>query len=690
ADGSVLYFERVESDKPVQQEGPSNPFAAVKGHAYPAVHAADVNGDGKLQLMVGDLDGKVNIYSRKQDLRLRRRHGTSNPFHSAGLLTSAVPAVPLVDEYNQMYLMFQQANVGRVQIFQRLANGTLRNITNGTPAAASLATWRPAGQAIDVDFNKDGQMDRLNIYHDGRIEYQERVNGVLEWKTGPESPFFGLDLDNGLADAKVAGFLPIDWNGDGKMDLLIGPWGLGHLKYFEAGWCNRNPGCNSKGICNEATGDCACMTGYNLGDCSGCARGYFTSGRPSGELTQYSCHKCPGILKHDAPCKSRGVCNDDYNAMAAAPGRSKGVVRGNGTCSCSPFFSGEDCSMGDCPPGFEYDGKQIIALCVSCRPGYSKEGANNIERCELCPEGHYASENSTAECSKCSGSFFLYDVNKERTECTTGLLENVPTFLAVLLCSILIFLLPLLHGLPVVVLDIRRTLGADGRVRITTSGRHFILHMDKAPRVRFWGTGVPQLDKQRYGFRARCHTSREIELLHRDGDDFVTDQMASSTGCMQVLPRHAFAFSGVSKIPFVMWLLFPVVLYVTLMVVFWPRYTKPLAAVGLHLFLGAVIAGIWHWQRWRSLSNTQLVRDVRAFEGLIRRRYPRPLSCQKGASRAISAQQLHDFLDFFRNYVGTRTTYYEWCTTSFCPLQSPTSYPMPRWPGLPLRLRGGS
>lgn len=25
-------------------------FAAVKGHAYPAVHAADVNGDGKLQL----------------------------------------------------------------------------------------------------------------------------------------------------------------------------------------------------------------------------------------------------------------------------------------------------------------------------------------------------------------------------------------------------------------------------------------------------------------------------------------------------------------------------------------------------------------------------------------------------------------------------------------------------------------
>jgi|Cyp2metagenome_2_1107375.scaffolds.fasta_scaffold273559_1 hypothetical protein len=38
-------------------------------------------------------------------------------------------------------------------------------------------------------------------------------------------------------DAKVAGFLPIDWNQDGAMDLLIGAWGLSHLKLFLAGWC---------------------------------------------------------------------------------------------------------------------------------------------------------------------------------------------------------------------------------------------------------------------------------------------------------------------------------------------------------------------------------------------------------------------------------------------------------------------
>ena len=58
----------------------------------------------------------------------------------------------------------------------------------------------------------------------------------------PASPWSARSFPRGMRpeDAKVAGFLPIDWNGDGKMDLLIGPWGLGHLKYFEAGWCDSN------------------------------------------------------------------------------------------------------------------------------------------------------------------------------------------------------------------------------------------------------------------------------------------------------------------------------------------------------------------------------------------------------------------------------------------------------------------
>lgn len=43
---------------------------------------------------------------------------------------------------------------------------------------------------------------RLNVHHDGRIEYFERQKGVLVLQEGPDSPFYGLNLDNGLAEAR--------------------------------------------------------------------------------------------------------------------------------------------------------------------------------------------------------------------------------------------------------------------------------------------------------------------------------------------------------------------------------------------------------------------------------------------------------------------------------------------------------
>eukprot|EP00435_Cladocopium_sp_Y103_P023826 s2072_g5.t2 len=232
-------------------------FRNIENHPYPAVQVGVLHGK-KPQLIIGDMRGNVNLYTRKQDLQLKQRHSSSNPLYGAGWFTSPVPARPLMDEEKNVYVMFQQANVGRVQLFQQIKhNLTLANLTHaGIPQAAAAAHWLPAGKPVDVDFNMDGEMDRLNIHHDGRIEYFERQNGELILKNGPESPFYGVNLDNGLADAKVAGFLPIDWNQDGAMDLLIGAWGLSHLKLFLAGWCEVRTPCNSKGICDKMFGTC--------------------------------------------------------------------------------------------------------------------------------------------------------------------------------------------------------------------------------------------------------------------------------------------------------------------------------------------------------------------------------------------------------------------------------------------------
>lgn len=42
---------------------------------------------------------------------------------------------------------------------------------------------------------------RLTIFHSGRIDYLERNNGILLSKNGIDSPFYGLNLANGVAAA---------------------------------------------------------------------------------------------------------------------------------------------------------------------------------------------------------------------------------------------------------------------------------------------------------------------------------------------------------------------------------------------------------------------------------------------------------------------------------------------------------
>ncbi|CAK9073964.1 unnamed protein product [Durusdinium trenchii] len=666
AEGSVLYFERTASGRIVQLQGEQSPFQSVGTHYYPSVHAAFRSGHPRMELFIGDVDGKVTLYAREQNQHLTPQLGASNPFYALGLLTSAVPAWPLIDENKDRYLMFQEANVSsnmigraRVQVFQELKNHSLINITTtGTPLAAIGARWLQAGEPVDVDFNKDGQVDRLTIWPDGRIAYEERnAQGVLVLKEGPESPFDGLNLDNGLADGKVTGFLPIDWNHDGNMDLLVGAWGPRHLKYFQAGWCKVKAPCSLKGICG-ADGYCTCMSGYTLNDCSGCRRGYFTKISPLADLVQYSCAACPGKGSDAGLCSFRGLCSDDFHAKSAYEERNrlqKSMLAGNGTCTCSTFFHGKDCSLGLCPAGYEYDDALLVAECVPCLPGFYTSLDSNQERCERCPEGSFTSERGTSACSLCRGRLLLYAANEEKTACRSNLVTNLPTFFAVLLWNLMIFLIPLACGMPFIVHDIRRTLGRDGLVRVTTN-RHWILH--KAVKVRFTGTGVPQLDRAGYAYRARVHTSREVELVTAKCRSPVVEAMASSSGQVQVFWRHAIAFTGVLGVPFSLWLVLLFVLYIAFLAIFWEQYERPMLACVFHLALGATIAILGHWLRWQTISQTQIIQDVQVFDRQLRRRFPRPMTCEKGPARAIEPQQLLRFLDFFRNHIGNRTTYY--------------------------------
>eukprot|EP00439_Symbiodinium_sp_Y106_P003413 s2322_g1.t1 len=142
-DGSVLFFERLQSGMLERRFGAQNPFHHVEGdgHYYPAVHAG----------------------VPWKDRKVRFREFNANPFSDLGNFFSAVPSTPLTAANGDTFLMFQEANVGRVSIFKKTPRGRLVNITpldGKVPQVAFSAKWLEAGKPQDVDFNGDGEVDR--------------------------------------------------------------------------------------------------------------------------------------------------------------------------------------------------------------------------------------------------------------------------------------------------------------------------------------------------------------------------------------------------------------------------------------------------------------------------------------------------------------------------------------------------
>ncbi|CAE7946862.1 unnamed protein product [Symbiodinium sp. KB8] len=287
------------------------------------------------------------------------RAENANPFSDLGNFFSAVPSTPLTAANGDTFLMFQEANVGRVSLFKKTPKGRLVNITpldGQVPQVAFSAKWLEAGKPQDIDFNGDGEVDRVTIFHHGSIDYQERVKGVLVERLGSDSPFSEVDLRNGIEDDQVAGFLLTDWNGDGLMDLIVGAWGLSRLKYFEGGWCGLgSDGCGGRGICDPSVGNLATVrlylrdvvqpivgkrTGYTLEVTNGWRCCGFLRARyvVRSEVVFHKCQPCEGLGADDEGrvCHSRGICLDDHRAWRQVPFKlnrlQRGSYRGNGSC----------------------------------------------------------------------------------------------------------------------------------------------------------------------------------------------------------------------------------------------------------------------------------------------------------------------------------------------------------------------
>jgi Ca2+-binding RTX toxin-like protein len=158
ADGTLKYYLNSGSSF-VAQSGGSNPFNAIDAGDRAAPTFADVNGDGQVDLVVGAADGTLKYY----------------------------------------------LNNGKAFIAQTGADNPFNDIDAGDRSTPNFA-----------DLSGDGKLDLVVGSADGTLKYYLNNGTTFIAQTGANNPFNGIDV----GENSTPNF--VDFDGDNRLDLIVG------------------------------------------------------------------------------------------------------------------------------------------------------------------------------------------------------------------------------------------------------------------------------------------------------------------------------------------------------------------------------------------------------------------------------------------------------------------------------------
>ncbi|WP_369177728.1 FG-GAP-like repeat-containing protein [Candidatus Thiodubiliella endoseptemdiera] len=241
----------------------NNPFEGIDVGIVSAPTLADIDGDGDLDLVVGEFYGTLKYYQNTgttSNPAYEVKTGDSNPFNGIDVGNSASPTLADIDGDGDLDLVVGENN-GTLKYYQN--TGTTSNPAyeaktgddnpfNGIDAGYSSSP-------ILVDIDGDGDLDLVVGGNDGTLKYYQNTgttsNPAYEAKTGDDNPFNGIDA--GYSSSPIL----VDIDGDGDLDLVAGEF-YGTLKYYQNTGTTSNPAYEAK------TGDDNPFNGIDVGDSS--------------------------------------------------------------------------------------------------------------------------------------------------------------------------------------------------------------------------------------------------------------------------------------------------------------------------------------------------------------------------------------------------------------------------------------
>ncbi|CAK9077617.1 Copia protein [Durusdinium trenchii] len=440
-DMEYKYFERVASGDLVELHMAVPPLRAVPltffegGTKSPFVFqrhlVADVDGDGDLDVVLGDYFSRDIQYAQQQDGQFIWLPDSRNPFYEVvQQIKDKVLCWSMVDwdrDGDLDVLAPQTYEDGKnmqlashMRLFEQVSDGSnssFLEVVGSRNPFDGLSIDMTAECPSLIDLDGDGDLDLVLMLTSKRFEYYEQREGRYHHATS--NPFDGVSIKKGSTMQPLF----TDWDGDGSLDMLV--TGSTKLLFFQQGFCLPASSYCRWGSCNERTNQCERNDGVEGHDCSICGEYHVR--------TEDTCKKCPGYDTVSRTCSRRGMCDDDVDARgretaANSTGFKVLSATGTGRCTCSEPFSGDACEQGACPPGQRLDRDADVDLvsakyprweaCVPCQKGRFKNFSGNDD-CRICTGGHIPAADATS-CVACKSGTTPSTDRSECSPCDTG------------------------------------------------------------------------------------------------------------------------------------------------------------------------------------------------------------------------------------------------------------------------------
>jgi hypothetical protein len=226
-DGSIIFFRNtaaVDASTPAYAAPSTNPFGITNGGAYAKPACADLDGDGDLDLFIGNYDGNTLFF------RNTAAPGSSapayaalisNPFGITDVGGQATPALADIDGDGDLDL-FVGNGQGNTLFFRNTAapgsSAPAYAASSSNAFGISDAGYSASPVFVDLDF--DGDLDLLLGNSDGNTLFFRNTAAP-----GSSAPAYAAPSTNAFGISNIGLFSKpalADIDGDGDLDLFIG------------------------------------------------------------------------------------------------------------------------------------------------------------------------------------------------------------------------------------------------------------------------------------------------------------------------------------------------------------------------------------------------------------------------------------------------------------------------------------